>query len=91
MYWAVMQRAAERGMRVFDFGRSKRDTGSGDFKKYWGFESHPLPYAYHLVRAKGIPNISPTNSRYRMFINAWKRLPLPVSNAVGPWIARDLG
>src|SRR5699024_11086954 len=28
MYWAVMQRAVERGARLFDYGRSKRDTGS---------------------------------------------------------------
>ncbi|MBU6415847.1 MAG: FemAB family PEP-CTERM system-associated protein, partial [Xanthomonadaceae bacterium] len=33
MYWAVMQRAAARGARLFDFGRSKQDTGSYHFKK----------------------------------------------------------
>ena len=27
MYWELMRRACERGIRVFDFGRSKRDTG----------------------------------------------------------------
>lgn len=91
MYWAVMQRAAERGMRVFDFGRSKQGTGSGDFKRFWGFQSRPLPYAYYLVRANEVPNISPANSKYRTFINAWKRLPLAVSNRIGPRIARELG
>lgn len=91
MYWALMQRAAERGARVFDFGRSKHGTGSYDFKEQWGFEAKPLPYAYHLVRATGVPNISPTNRKYSLFIKAWKRLPLPVSQMVGPWLARDLG
>ena len=91
MYWSVMQRAVERGARLFDFGRSKLDTGSYYFKKHWGFEPQPLPYAYHLVRAKDVPNLSPTNHKYRLFINAWKRLPLPVSQALGPWLARDLG
>ncbi|MEP7185985.1 MAG: FemAB family XrtA/PEP-CTERM system-associated protein [Rhodanobacter sp.] len=91
MYWAVMQRAVERGVRLFDFGRSKRDTGSYDFKRHWGFEPQPLPYAFHLVRAKTVPNISPTNGKYAVFIEAWKRLPLPVSCALGPWLARDLG
>jgi FemAB-related protein (PEP-CTERM system-associated) len=91
MYWSLMQRAAERGARVFDFGRSKQGTGSGDFKKYWGFESQPLPYAYHLVRAREVPNISPTNRKYRLFIKAWQRLPLSVSCVVGPRLARDLG
>jgi FemAB-related protein (PEP-CTERM system-associated) len=91
MYWSVMQRAVERGARLFDFGRSKLDTGSYHFKKHWGFEPQPLHYAYHLVRAAGIPNLSPTNSKYRLFIKAWQRLPLPVSCALGPWLARDLG
>lgn len=91
MYWALMQRAMERGARVFDFGRSKQGTGSYDFKKYWGFEEKSLPYAYYLVRANEVPNVSPTNSKYGLFINAWQRLPLPVSQALGPWLARDLG
>ena len=91
MYWAVMQRAVERGARVFDFGRSKQDTGSYHFKKHWGFEPRPLPYAYYLASAKSVPNISPTNSKYALFIRAWRRLPLPVSRVLGPWLARDLG
>ncbi len=91
MYWAVMQRAVERGARVFDFGRSKQDTGSYHFKKHWGFEPQPLPYAYHLVRATEVPNVSPTNAKYRVFIKAWQRLPLRVSCALGPWLARSLG
>jgi FemAB-related protein (PEP-CTERM system-associated) len=91
MYWAVMQRAAERGARWFDFGRSKQDTGSYHFKKHWGFEPQALPYAYHLVRASDIPNVSPTNRKYALFFEAWRRLPLPVSCRVGPWLAKDLG
>src|SRR3569833_506396 len=41
MYWELMRRACERGRKVFDFGRSKRGTGSFDFKKNWGFEAAP--------------------------------------------------
>jgi len=91
MYWALMQRAADRGARVFDFGRSKQGTGSHDFKKHWGFEPEPLPYAYYLVRASQIPNVSPTNRKYDLFIKAWRKLPLPVSRTLGPWLARNLG
>ncbi len=91
MYWSVMQRAVARGARVFDFGRSKQDTGSYHFKKHWGFEPEPLPYAYHLVRATGVPNVSPTNRKYHLFIKGWQRLPLRVSCALGPFLARNLG
>ncbi|QSA99017.1 FemAB family PEP-CTERM system-associated protein [Methylococcus sp. EFPC2] len=91
MYWEVMRRAVERGVRVFDFGRSKRDTGSFRFKTHWGFEPAPLHYEYDLVKASDIPDINPLNPKYRFFIAAWKRLPLPVSKLVGPWLARSLG
>ena len=47
-----MRRACERGVRVFDYGRSKRGTGSFDFKKNWGFEPTPLAYEYRLLRRR---------------------------------------
>lgn len=91
MYWEVMRRAVEKGCRIFDYGRSKVGTGSYRFKKHWGFEPEPLFYEVDLVKAKQIPEINPLNPKYQFFIAAWKRLPLPVSQLVGPWLARDLG
>jgi len=91
MYWELMRRAAERGINVFDFGRSKKNTGSYSFKKNWGFEPEPLYYQYKLVKAKAIPDINPLNPKYKLFINTWKRLPLPVSQLVGPMLAKNLG
>jgi FemAB-related protein (PEP-CTERM system-associated) len=90
MYWDVMRRACERGARVFDFGRSKRGTGSFSFKKHWGFEAVPLHYEYKLVRGREIPEINPTNPKYQALISMWRRLPLPVANFLGPFISRDL-
>ncbi|MDN5850811.1 MAG: FemAB family PEP-CTERM system-associated protein, partial [Nitrococcus sp.] len=51
MYWQLMESARERGYRLFDFGRSKRDAGSFHFKKHWGFEPQPLHYECRLVTA----------------------------------------
>lgn len=91
MYWQVMERARERGMRTFDFGRSKRGTGAFDFKTHWGFEPEPLCYEYFLVRAREMPNLSPTNAKYARLIALWQRLPLPATQVLGPPIARFLG
>lgn len=91
MYWDLMQRAVARGVRVFDYGRSKVGTGSYDFKRNWGFLPEALHYEYHLVHASTIPEHNPNNPRYRYFIAAWKHLPLPVANAIGPLLARHLG
>ena len=91
MYWELMRRSCERGYRVFDYGRSKKGTGSFNFKKNWGFEPQPLYYEYFLVRAKQMPDVSPKNPKYRMFIHLWSKLPLSVSRVLGPLIARNLG
>ena len=91
MYWDLMCRALEKGARVFDFGRSKIDTGSFSFKKNWGFMPEPLHYEYYLVKASEMPQLNPSNPKYRYFIKAWQRLPLPVANFLGPPIAKALG
>jgi FemAB-related protein (PEP-CTERM system-associated) len=91
MYWDLMRRACERGLKVFDFGRSKHGTGSFDFKKNWGFEATPLYYEYCLVSDRTMPEINPLNPKYRLFIQVWKKLPLPLANMIGPHIVRQLG
>jgi FemAB-related protein (PEP-CTERM system-associated) len=90
-YWELMRRACERGIKMFDYGRSKRGTGPFDFKKNWGFEPQPLHYEYQLHRAQAVPDTNPLNPKYRLFIKLWQRLPLSVANAIGPHIVRNLG
>ncbi len=90
-YWELMRRACERGLKVFDYGRSKVGTGPYDFKRNWGFEPQPLHYRYKLIKATRVPENNPNNPKYRLFIEAWRRLPLPVANFLGPSIVRNLG
>ncbi len=91
LYWELMRRACVRGVRIFDYGRSKQGVGSYSFKKNWGFTPEPLHYSYHLVRADELPDVNPLNPKYRIFIETWKRMPTAVTNMVGPRIARNLG
>ncbi len=91
MYWEVMCRAAKRGVKIFDYGRSKRDTGSYRFKKHWGFEPEPIHYEFELVKAKEMPDLNPLNPKYKLFIESWQKLPLPISKFVGPFLSKDLG
>ncbi|HEY0183724.1 MAG TPA: FemAB family XrtA/PEP-CTERM system-associated protein [Rhodopila sp.] len=91
LYWETMRRAADRGFRLFDFGRSKIGTGAFAFKHNWGFEPEKLHYRFRLKPGETIPEHNPLNPKYRMFIAAWKRLPLPVANLLGPLIVRGVG
>jgi FemAB-related protein (PEP-CTERM system-associated) len=90
-YWELMRRACERGVRVFDYGRSKRGTGPYEFKRNWGFEPAPLAYEYMLLSRSSVPQNNPLNPKYRALIAVWRRLPRPVVNALGPLVVRNLG
>jgi len=88
MYYALMGHARARGCTTFDFGRSKVGTGAAAFKRNWGFTGVPLSYAVHGDEPR---TINPLDPKYQAKIALWKRLPLPVANLIGPWIARGLG
>lgn len=89
LYWELMRSGLERGMRVLDFGRSKKiDDGVFFFKSQWGSQMRELPYEILLVNRRTLPNLSPTNPKFSPFIAAWKRLPLWVTNRLGPLLIR---
>ena len=89
MYFALMGHARARGCTRFDFGRSKSGTGAAAFKKNWGFVPAPLTY---WCRGDGAARaVNPLDPRYALMVRAWRRLPLPLANLLGPPIARGLG
>ena len=90
-YWELMRRACARGSTLFDYGRSKVGTGPYAFKKNWGFEPQPLHYEYRLLRRDSVPQNNPANAKYRLLIEAWRRLPLAFANRLGPYVVRSLG
>lgn len=91
MYWELMRRSVDEGLTTYDFGRSKLGTGPFKFKKHWGFNPEPLPYEYFLVGADEVPDVNPNNPKYRLLVNTWRRLPMPLANLIGPPLARSLG
>jgi FemAB-related protein (PEP-CTERM system-associated) len=90
-YWELMRRACARGIKVFDYGRSKQGTGPYAFKKNWGFEPTPLHYEYQLYKRDAVPQNNPANAKYKLLIETWRRLPLGVANWLGPFVVRGLG
>lgn len=90
-YWELMRRSCERGIKLFDYGRSKVGTGPYAFKKNWGFEPQQLHYEYCLYKRDSIPQNNPNNAKYKLFIEAWRRMPIGLANWLGPYIVRNLG
>jgi FemAB-related protein (PEP-CTERM system-associated) len=88
IYWQLIKWAGEHGYQTFDFGRSKKGTGSYAFKSQWNMTIEPLNYQVFLVRRKTVPNFSPVNPKFDLAIRMWRNLPLSVTKLLGPPIVR---
>ena len=88
MYFDLMRWAGQNGYTWFDFGRSKKISGSHDFKAHWGMEERDLPYEVLLVRRKALPDLNPNAARFELLIRIWQKLPLPVTRILGPIFLR---
>jgi len=86
LYWEAIAFGCREGYRMFDFGRSFRDRGTYEFKRQWGAVADPLPWVFLDVVAGAPPAVDRDASSWGRLVEAWKRLPVPVANFVGPWI-----
>ncbi|MGR5134586.1 FemAB family XrtA/PEP-CTERM system-associated protein [Vibrio alfacsensis] len=91
MYYQLMCAAIDKGISKFDFGRSKKESGSYKYKKHWGMQEESLHYRVALIKADKLPNLSPNNPKYKMLINIWKKMPLGLSRQLGPQLSKYLG
>ena len=90
LYWALIQNACERGAKSFHLGRSTKDSGGETFKKKWNAEMLQLYWQYVLRTRTEIPFLNPANSKYRLAIKAWQRLPVGMTKVIGPYIAKSI-
>jgi FemAB-related protein (PEP-CTERM system-associated) len=89
MYWHLLERAILRGQREFDFGRSSIDSSTFRFKKQWGAEPAKSDWQYYL-RAGSVGDMRPDNPRYQRMIRIWQRLPVRLTQWIGPPIVRGI-
>lgn len=89
LYWGMMEKAVELGMGRFNFGRCTPDSGTHRFKRQWGTEDHPLPWLQWSESGTSSPP-DPDSPKYRTAIDLWRRLPVGLTNVIGPPISRCL-
>lgn len=88
LYYDHILWASNHGFETFDFGRSKYETGTFEFKKHWLTEMRPLPYEMLLVKRKEMPDFTPKNSKFQIAIQLWQKLPVAVTKWIGPPLIR---
>jgi len=89
MYWNLIARAIEAGQETFDFGRSSVGSGTHHFKAQWGAVEAPTAWQYYM-KDGGLGPLRPENRGFRALEWAWRRLPLPVANLIGPAVVRGI-
>jgi FemAB-related protein (PEP-CTERM system-associated) len=90
LYWQMVRFAIDRGLGVFDFGRSTPGGGTFHFKKQWGAEPTPLVWEYWTAEGRSVPRLNPANPRFSLAIRAWQRLPVALATRIGPLIVRHI-
>ncbi len=86
LYWDAMRFGIEKGLKYFDFGRSTVGSGTYKFKTRWGAKPQQLYWELHSMRGKEISRPSGDNSKFDLAMAIWKKLPVPIANAIGPSI-----
>ncbi|HEX5473163.1 MAG TPA: FemAB family XrtA/PEP-CTERM system-associated protein [Vicinamibacterales bacterium] len=88
LYWEVIRSAIAAGLTTLDFGRSTPNDGTYHFKEQWGARCEPLWWEYVLSAGAVVPGIDRHDSKFRLSIEAWKRLPVGIATLIGPRLAR---
>jgi FemAB-related protein (PEP-CTERM system-associated) len=90
LYWELIKDACLGGHTLFHLGRSTADSGSETFKRKWNARPAQLYWQYVLRTRSEIPQLNVKNPKYHLAMAAWRRLPVSITQQIGPLIARSL-
>jgi len=91
MFWKTIEDAVLAGDRWYDFGRTATDNpGLMDFKRRWGTSEVPLPY-YFDPPGDGVSVVKAGSLKYRLFTDAFRRMPESLTIRIGERIFRHFG
>jgi hypothetical protein len=82
LYWRIIEFGCERKAHSFDMGRSRVGQGTYSYKVSWGGKPVQLYYSYLLAPGQRPPDYD--GRLYRLATAAWKHVPVPVANLLGP-------
>jgi FemAB-related protein (PEP-CTERM system-associated) len=92
LYWTMIRDACLRGLKLYHLGRSTSASGATFFKRKWNAYTQQLYWEYLLnnSRCRELPELNVDNPKYKMAIGLWRRLPVKLTNRIGPFISKSL-
>jgi CelD/BcsL family acetyltransferase involved in cellulose biosynthesis len=89
--WAAIEWACASGFKLWDFGRTARESeGLKQYKRAWGAFELDLPY-YYYPGVAGLVATSETSRKYALLTSCFRKLPLSVAEPLGGRLYRHLG
>ena len=90
LYWSVIERGIQKGLKTFDLGRSLIGSGNEVFKMKWQPRKKLLAYWHWLAPGHELPALDQKNPKFQLAIAVWKRLPAFIVRPLGPHLVRGL-
>jgi FemAB-related protein (PEP-CTERM system-associated) len=90
LYWSAVERYGNKGLQVFDLGRSLIGSGNETFKMKWRPRKKLLAYWYALMPGHRLPELNQKNPKFQLAISIWKRLPAFIVRPLGPFLIKGL-
>jgi hypothetical protein len=87
LYWSLMERAVNEGIKTFNFGRCSPGSGAHKYKMQWGGREQPL-WWYGLSERGNGATPSPNDAAFQWGPRLWRHLPVAVATTLGPRIVR---
>lgn len=94
-YWKMLEFGIENGFQRYDLGRSQLDSGPHKFKRKWRGQEQAIYQQHYWVKQQAATFDNPkaqlqNDKKFRLFSNVWRKLPLPVTQAVGPQVRKHI-
>ena len=87
LYWSLIERCSQVGLRIFNFGRCTPESNTHRFKRQWGSRDETL-WWYQQAQDATAGTPSPDDPKYAWGPRLWKHLPLALANRIGPLVVR---
>ncbi len=89
LHWAFLERAANEGLRLGNFGRSTPGSGTHEYKQQWGTRDEQL-WWYYRSRSGAASTPSPDDGKFSWGPRLWQKLPVSVATKLGPLLVRSI-
>ena len=92
-YWTIIADSVAQGFTTLDMGRSPAGSNASKYKSQWATRSQPIYQQTWSPRAEAVASVASRtqqDERFHLFQRVWPKLPLPLTQFVGPLIRRQI-